>query len=285
MIPRRDWMIGFVLLATLVLMFAAPGKAQVDAVVTLDVSRAPISGYTGPLPVQQSFIVSTPTSSNGNLVILLPGKNGNIHLEPKGKDDGTLAINSSNFLVRSRWFFAAYGFVVLTLDSATDFQASANGLTDQQGSSAHIADVLQAIAVARSTYPGMRVWVVRTSRGTAGAFVAAGYAPKAGGPDGLVFASSINDPSDPDSLLQAKLANIVVPTLIASNPADGCGSTKPANIPTVIAALTAAPITASLSFPGGDAPLTGPCDALSFHGFFGIESSTVNSISQWILLH
>ena len=260
------------------LLFAVAAFAQVDVVQTLTVSRAPVAGLP---PVTQSFIVTAPATPATNIVILLPGGDGNIQLTPSGSD-GTLEINSNNFLVRSRWLFAGEGFYVITLNSATDFQLLPNGLKGEQSSAAHIADVLQVIAWARAAVPGKPVWLVGTSRGTAGAFVAAQYSPASGGPDGLVFTSPVNVVSDPDSVLSANLANITVPVLILSNKDDTCADTPPASDVTVKKGLTSSPKASVEMVSGGLTPLTDVCNALSDHGFFGIEDKVVKKIALWI---
>jgi hypothetical protein len=178
--------------------------------------------------------------------------------------------------------FGGQNLYVITPDAATDFYRLPNGLMDQQGSGAHITDILQLIAWARSTVPGVPVWVVGTRRGTAGAFVAALYDPGAGGPDGLVFASPVTS-TDPDSVLSANLAAITVPTLIINNSDNMCNGTLPSSDPAVKQALTSSPKVA-IEMVTGDSftPLTDQCKDLSPHGFFGIEPKTVKKIASWI---
>jgi predicted alpha/beta-hydrolase family hydrolase len=258
---------------------AGTSASVVDVVYTLLVSRVPVIG--GP-PVTQSFIATAPTVAPTAVVILLAGGTGEIQLTAYGSD-GTLDVNSSNFLVRSRWLFAGHNLYVITPDAATDFYRLSGGLTDEQGSTAHVTDILQLIAWARSTVPGVPVWVVGTSRGTGGAFAASLYSPGAGGPDGLVFASPLTASGDPDSVLTANLSAITVPTLVINNTDDMCVGTLPSTDPAVKAALTSAP-KVSIEMVTGDSltPLTDQCNALSPHGFFGIEPRTVEKIANWI---
>ncbi|HXX19096.1 MAG TPA: hypothetical protein VEJ46_06805 [Candidatus Acidoferrum sp.] len=263
-----------------VLVGAAVSSASVvDVVYTLLVTRVPVIG--GP-PVTQSFIATAPTASPTAVVILLAGGSGEIQLTAYGSD-GTLDVNSSNFLVRSRWLFGGQNLYVITLDAAADFYRLPNGLIGQQSNAAHITDILQVIAWARSTVPGVPVWVVGTSRGTAGAFVAALYSPGSGGPDGLVFASPLTSSTDPDSVLAANLAAITVPVLIINNTDETCTGTLPSTDPGVKTAPTSSP-KVSVEFVTGDSftPLTDQCNGLSPHGFFGIEPHTVKKIANWI---
>jgi hypothetical protein len=282
-------------------LLAAVSFAQIteDSVITLNVTRAPVAGSP---PVTQSFIQSPPpggAAAATAVLITLAGRTGDIQLTPTPATthvtlDGTLDVNSGNFLVRSRWLFASRGFEVLTLDSATDFQQLPNGLIDEQGSLAHVTDVLQVIAYARSI-PGLPagtpVWVVGTSRGTAGAWVAGGANPLPTtpnpppiGPDGLVFTSPINISTDPDSLLSAPLANITVPTLIFNNKASTCADALASGDPAVLKALTAAPVKANGNVNNaGFTALSSNCESLSPHGYFGIEPDVVTKISNWII--
>lgn len=272
------------LLVAVGLLLASAASAQEDSVVTLGVPRAPI---VGPPPVQESFIVSQPAPPPAPaataVLILLPGGDGNIQLTPL-VPDGTLDINSANFLVRVRWLLASQSFVVLTLDSATDFQLLPGGLDGYQGSAAHITDILTVISYARTTYPGLPVWVMGTSHGTAGAFVAAADPPPTG-PDGLVFTSPLNINNNVDSLLAANLPAIMVPTLLVNNKASTCPAALYTGDPAVLAKLTGAPAKANINMNGGFPSLSTSCNALSPHGYFGVEPTTVTTIAAWIKAH
>lgn len=279
---KPGWQVlGVVLPAVFAAMLvgaAISSASAVDVVYTLTATRAPV---TGPPPVTQSFIATAPPSPTA-VVILLAGGTGEIQLNAN-PPDGTLDVNSSNFLVRSRWLFAGQNLYVITLDAASDFYLLSGGLTGQQGSSQHMADIWQVIAWARSTVPGVPVWVVGTSRGTAGAFVAALYSPGSGGPDGLVFASPVTATPDPDSVLSANLSAITVPVLIINNTDDMCTGTLPSSDSAVQTALTRSP-QVSIELVTGDSftALTDECNALSPHGFFGIEPHTIKKIAHWI---
>jgi hypothetical protein len=263
------------------LLFATAAFAQtVDVVETLALSRPAVS-TPPPAVLSESFIVTAPPVPTA-IVILIPGGKGLIQLTPNGTD-GTLDVNSDNFLVRSRSLFAGHNFYTVTLDAATDFYLLPGGLTDEQGSAAHVSDILTVIAWARSSMPGLPVWVVGTSRGTGGAFVAASYSPTLGGPDGLVFSSSINDSTDPDSLLMATLGNITVPVLLLNDAGNTCTGTTSAGQAAVIKALKLSPRKGTVQLPsGGLTALTDNCHEFSDHGYFGIEDTAVRDIAAWI---
>ena len=132
------------------------------------------------------------------------------------------------------------------------------------------------------------MWLVGTSRGTAGAFVAASAVPPVG-PDGLVFSSAINEstlPLDPDSLFSATLSSITVPVLLVNDIGNTCTNTTPSGDPAVKKALTGSPVVNIINIPaGGLLPLTDNCDPLSDHGYFGRERIAVQEIANWVIAH
>ncbi len=239
----------------------------------LNGQTAKVASLTGSAPVYTGFTANFAASDYTNT-----------------SDTGTVStygldVNSSNFKVRSRWLFGGHGYYVITLDSATDFQLLPNGLIDQEGSAAHVTDVLQVIAWARAQNPGLPVWVIGTSRATTGAFIAGQYSPGAGGPDGLVLTNPVNDSGDPDSVLAANLAGISVPVLILTDKGNTCPVTLASGDAAVVKALkssTSPKVSNEVVAAGGLIALTSDCNALSDEGFFGVEDTTINKIALWI---
>jgi len=200
-----------------------------------------------------------------------------------------LDVNSNNFLTRSRWLFGEYNFIVITLDAASDYLLMPpNYLQGNRGDPQHVSDIEQVITFARATYAGLPVWVVGTSRGTGGAFVAASAPPPAG-PDGLVFTSAINEstlPLDPDSLFSASLSSIVVPVLLVSDEGNTCANTLPSGDAAVKKALSSSPVVEIRNVSASTLlPLTDNCEPLSSHGYFGREDHAVQLIAEWIIAH
>jgi hypothetical protein len=271
-----------------------------DTVTTLNLTRAPIVGSS---PVTESFIVTMPLLAVPPappnpppvaVVILLSGGTGNIQLTPPAPPaipDSTLSINSNNFLTRSRWLFGGYNFIVITVDAASDYlQMPPNYLQFHQGDPQHVRDIEQVLLFARSTLAGLPVWVVGTSRGTAGAFLAAVAGPPPAGPDGLVFSSAINGntppPLDPDSLFSATLSSITVPVLLLNDAGNTCPNTLPSGDAAVKKALTSSLVVEIKSVAASTLlPLTDNCHALSSHGYFAVEDHAVKVIADWIISH
>jgi len=215
------------------------------------------------------------------VLVLFPGGNGTLNVFPGSR----LSINASNFLVRSRWLFAAEGFHVATLDAASDFLQLPTGLRGLRGSGEHLSDVAAVIADLRAWFPGLPVWLVTTSRGTGGAYAAALLGPAPTGPDGLVLTSPLTRgaPADGDSLELVPLEQVTVPTLIVVHQDDACPLTPPEDANMLKQRLRgSAPRVTAFRFAGGSTPLSDPCDALSPHGYFGIEPRVVGRIAHWI---
>ena len=99
----------------------------------------------------------------------------------------------------------------------------------------------------------------------------------------MVFTSPINTASDPDSLLAAKLGTITVPVLIVGDTEDTCYVTLPSSNGAVRKYLKHSPrVSVEVVSGAGLIPLSDACNALSGHGFFGVEDTAVRKISSWI---
>jgi hypothetical protein len=53
-------------------------------------------------------------------------------------------------------------------------------------------------------------------------------------------------------------------------------------MPWLLRDLKQAPRKELLTFEGGDAPVSGPCDARAPHGYFGLDAQVVAAIVTWI---
>ncbi|MFQ5883041.1 MAG: alpha/beta hydrolase [Candidatus Methylomirabilales bacterium] len=261
---------------SLILSTAMPAWA--DEVITISPGRAPLFGVSG--PVAQSYILIEVENPIACLV-LSPGGRGTLFVA-----DRQLSINSTNFLVRSRHLFAAERFCVAVLDAATDFlfRPGGDGLRGLRRSSERIADIEAVIQDLRTRF-GVPVWVVGTSRGTIDvAAVAAQLGPPVG-PDGLVLTSTITRPSvvfQDNVLDDVDLGQVQVPTLLVFHKDDACFTTPPEDVKDLKQRLVTSPKVRVLNFNGGSEPLSGPCQALSPHGFFGIEPKVVRDIAKRI---
>ena len=86
-----------------------------------------------------------------------------------------------------------------------------------------------------------------------------------------------------ETVFDAEPGAIAVPVLVVNNEYDTCGETPPSDAPMVLSALTRSPrrelvmVTSSQIVRRSD-----PCEAMSPHGYLGIEGMVVQRISEWI---
>jgi hypothetical protein len=189
------------------------------------------------------------------------------------------ALRSNNFLIRSREKFAAAGFLVASVDAPSDHP---EGLDTFRSSDEHAVDIGAVIAYLRQR-AAVPVWLVGTSKGTISAANAAARL-KSGGGDGLVLTSSMAVQTRRAAPINAvvDVAAITLPTLFVHNKEDAC----PACAFDAVAALMERFVNARkktlIAVSGGSPPESEPCEALSRHGYLGIEDEVVGDIVRWI---
>jgi pimeloyl-ACP methyl ester carboxylesterase len=154
-------------------------------------------------------------------------------------------------------------------------------------SAAHSTDVAAAIAAMRQ-HAEVPVWLVGTSRGTISAAslavrlgpprIAPGMAP---GVAGVVLTSTVWQSS---AVSQIRLEDIRVPTLIVHNRNDGCVASPFGLAGFGLRRLSAAPAKELIAV-SSSAQRSAPCDAMSPHGYLGIEQPVVQLIAAWIKAH
>jgi pimeloyl-ACP methyl ester carboxylesterase len=138
------------------------------------------------------------------------------------------------------------------------------------------------IAALRAEAP-VPVWLVGTSMGSVSAANAAARLTD-GGPDGVVLTSSVMGRSREmgESLQDVTLDTIRVPVLVVHHRDDGCRASRYADASWAMRRLSAAPKRELLTYTGGDAPQSDPCEPLSPHGYFGLDATVVEAIAAWI---
>ena len=279
---------GMVLLSIFFNGFFTPLNAEnyLDEVVTLIRDRSPVvcaqPAFVG--PVLQNYILRQVSNPTGTLV-LFTGGGGRLNLDIQDSQNKRYGLNSStNFLVRSRHLFASFGFNIAVVDAATDFLACNGFLTGRRLWPQHLSDIEAVITDLRTKFPDLPVWVVGTSMGSVSA-AQAGTIPltSPGTPDGIVLTSSVTRPQEIDNVLRVNLESICVPTLIVPNEQDACPNTPPEDVEIIASRLTSAPKIKVIRLSGGFTPISGECDALSYHGFLGIEPKVAARISKWII--
>ena len=162
------------------------------------------------------------------VLMLFTGGDGRLNLAPNQQNTGL-----TNFLVRTRYHYAAEGYVVAVVDAASDFLAhnhaettDANGFLHRSGLVGHrlpnrlhgdkyLLDLAAVMNDLRQRYPNLSLWAVGTSRGTISAAVAAANVTPP--PDGIVLTSSITGPDAVGDLGGVDLESINIPALIVTN--------------------------------------------------------------------
>jgi pimeloyl-ACP methyl ester carboxylesterase len=223
--------------------------------------------------VTQPFWLMTPPGQRVASVILFTGGNGILGSAHRP------VLRGRNFLIRSRDKFAAAGFLVASVDAPSDHP---EGLDGFRASAEEAQDIAAVIAYLRQKAP-VPVWLVGTSMGTISAANVAARL-KSGGPDGLVLTSSIVAPNRRTAPIDASVdvAAITVPTLFVHNKEDACVICPFDRVPSLMARFTHAAKRELVAVSGGEPPQSEPCDALSRHGYLGIEDEVVNDIARWI---
>ena len=226
--------------------------------------------------VIQSYLLEAPSHTPYALAVLFPGGGGHIHLR---REDGEIKVNSVNFLVRSRDQFVARGIATAVMDAPSDLQS---GMDDAfRSGSKHKDDVRAVVTDLNRRFPAVPVFLVGTSRGT----VSAAYAASALGSDvaGTALTASVFLASGRRAIYGGAglsafdFSSIKSPLLLVHHRHDGC------NLTPYHEARRLSERFPLISVSGGKPAVSGPCDALSEHGFLGREAETVEAIVNWML--
>jgi pimeloyl-ACP methyl ester carboxylesterase len=246
---------GF-LAAAAVLLFA--GAAQAQAVVA-DLST--------PLGTERAAFFAAPGARA--TVVLLAGGEGIVAIDPAGNT------GNQNFLIRTRAMWAPYGINAVILGSPNN-----QSLMGQRSGAAYAAAIGAAVDFARSR-GNVPVWLVGTSMGSiAAANGAAHLGPKVAG---VVLTSSVTriGRRAGEAVSSAEPGAIAVPALVVANSGDSCQFSVPADAPGLLASMPASP-RKELILVNSTAIQSDPCEALSPHGYLGIEASVIQRIATWI---
>ena len=204
-------------------------------------------------------------------LILLPGGAGGFGQLVDGKPSG------QNFLVRSRDHFADAGFNVAVMGRASD----KNDLNyADRISPEHMQDIKLLVEFMKKD-TGLPVWLIGTSRGTVSATAAAIFFGNAY-LDGIVLASSIVSYKQTGAVPTQDLEKIRIPVLVLHHEKDGCKFCAPHEVAAIVKGLKNAPVKKQIWMSGGENPTGDPCEALHYHGYIGIERTTVDLITNWI---
>ncbi len=211
-------------------------------------------------------------------VILLAGGAGRLDIG----SDGSVAALRGNQLVRTRAAYAAAGLATLVPDVAPGHKTSDGVARGYRWSAEHGRDLAALVAFMRTIRPP--VVVVGTSRGAVSAGALLREADGAGRPDGMVLTAPMlmptaeRQPSFHDAI-GGTPDRARLPLLVVGHVRDACRVTTPASIVTFRAWHGGPVDVVMLDGPDGTGD---PCEARSAHGFAGIDSDVVATVTRWI---
>ncbi len=224
--------------------------------------------------VTLSFLLRDKAETIGKtVVILFPGSDGAhpFRLEENGK------VRGNNFLVRTSKDFAQE-FTAVIVDAPSDHQS---GMDDDFRKSSEHAEDIEKLITYLTLQGAERFFLIGTSRGT---LSVASLAAKIQNPlvRGCVLTSSLEYAK---FMRWVALDTIKKPLMLVHHTDDAC---KICSFDEAIRTRDVLLKTTTVDFiavTGGDAPKSGPCEALSAHGFLGVEEKAVKPIMEWIRKH
>jgi hypothetical protein len=246
----------------LLLMFIPVSAFTADEIVTLSTRNG----------VTIDLLISTPEAPNGTALIMLPGGDGSHHF---GLRDGAIK-RGNNFLVRTVPNFSKKGFLIAVIGLPSD---KPYGMDDDfRASKEHLQDITRVVHfLAGKGYSA--IYLVGTSRGTISAAYL-GAALKHGSVKGIILTSTMNYT---EFLRWLPLEETPYPVLVVHHKDDGCKATSYFEATQLTKRLKKSPKVDFVGLEGGLPPKSGSCNALSPHGFYGIEEDVVDALSTWIL--
>lgn len=235
--------------------------------------------------VSMKIMVLEPNLKPKGVLLLYAGGVGTLDL---GSFFGspTIGNNSyaSNFLVRVRDKFVDQGYVAALPDVPSD-QSRLD--YKYRLSNDQVIDAKATVAYLKNRF-GLPVWLVGTSASSLSVAHAASHVSDQ--ISGIILTASVTRvPSNyavysdfPEGTASTNLSALKVPVLIVSNTEDACNLSPSADSELIKSRLINSPRVEVMYFSGGDTPRSDPCNALSRHGFLGIENDVVASILKFV---
>jgi alpha-beta hydrolase superfamily lysophospholipase len=219
-------------------------------------------------------VLSIRTAHPRAALVMLPGGGGKIGIGA----DGAIR-QPDNFLVRTRDVWASHGFAVFVVDALNNEDLRG------QRRSARYAAAVDAVAALASEQTHAPVFLVGTSQGSIAAMNGASHAA-AGAIAGVILTESVSEHSaSGETVFDAAPAGVRVPALVLANRDDRCNAAPPSDAPRIAAAMRNSPDARVEMVAGGETQSGGPCDALTPHGYFGVETEAENTIVEWVNRH
>jgi len=234
-------------------------------------SRKKASG----IDVSLDYMLHDSVGTEKAIMVLIAGGNMDSSIIDTNADGIPDTGTSGNFLVRSAHLFADRGYKVITLDRPDDYADYIAGFDTYRTSVNHAVDIINAVNTENTSQ--LPVFIIGTSRGAISAVFHSKLA------SGISISSPVTSGSG-TPLISGTLvdpANVSNPAHLIWHTNDLCSLSTPAESAALIGQF--AGDFASDSFTGGfkNPAVTTECKAQTFHGFMGIETTAVNSITTW----
>jgi poly(3-hydroxybutyrate) depolymerase len=221
------------------------------------------------------LLVQDPSAAPKVVVVTFIGGTGAIGLARRAETGPVKFGPSTNFLIRIRERLVDADIADAIVDAPSD--QLPQGMQDRfRLGPDHLADIRALIDDLKKRFPGARIYLVGTSRGT---ISAASLGARLGDSvQGIVLSSTVtNHDKMGEALSTFDFGTIKVPVLFVHHRDDGCVTNPYRNVERI---SKGAPL---ISVSGGDPPQSGPCDPMSPHGYFGRDAPVAQAIRNWML--
>lgn len=231
----------------------------------------------------QAIVQDVPVPGGGSEPVLYAGPhNPRAIVFMFAGGDGTVRFNAAgqithlngNFLMRTEPLWLAQGFAFATIGSSSS-------LDGRRHTAVYAQAIAAAVDYARSRGGNAPVWLVGTSMGSIAATNGAAHLP--GRVAGVVLTSSVagQNKAARETVFDSEPGGIAVPALVVANRGDTCAVAGPSFAPQILSALARAP-RKEIIYVESRQVQSDPCEAMSPHGYLGIEADVVQRISDWI---
>jgi len=225
--------------------------------------------------VTMRVLLLSPKEPKASL-ILFAGGHGGLRLFP----NGSMQWGENNFLIRTKNIFAELGVNVAIVDAPSD-RLRSPFLYGFRNSEEHSKDIKALIILLKNKY-SVPIWLVGTSRGTESAASVGIKLQDENELNGIILTSSILIGKDGNPIPDMALNTYKKPVLIVHHKKDECIVTNFSDLPKLSSKLNSnnrnEVVIYSEGITQGDA-----CQAMSHHGFNGIEQQVVSKIVDWVI--
>lgn len=228
-------------------------------------------------------VVIAPAGTPTAAVILLNGGDGLLSITP----DGRITAGNNNQVVRTREDYARAGFLTLVPDIADDFKTGGKGVANgYRWSPEHAEDIGALVMWLRAKTP--KVHLVGTSRAALSVVNAATRLEGPARPDTIVITSGmlmqVNNKAPSAEKTVGHLDRITMPVFLVYHRDDACSVTPPDKVLPFKALLTKA-ASVDVTMLSGGRTQGDPCEAMSYHGYLGIDGEVVRTVTAWLNSH